>query len=66
MTDSTERIIDADAVYEKAEFLRRTNLKQAGWRTARRNGLRVAEIHGRCYVKGSDWHDYLAARTTGA
>lgn len=61
MSVGTERVIEGDAVYEKQEFLLRANLKQAGWRTARQNGLRVTEVHGRCYVRGRDWINYLQA-----
>lgn len=55
----SDGVIRAGETYRKDEFLKRAGLRQAGWRTARRNGLRVLEANGRAYVKGEDWFAYL-------
>ncbi len=52
-------IVEADAVYQKAEFLCRAGLGEAAFRSARRAGLKVAYVHGRSYIRGRDWIDYL-------
>jgi len=48
-----------DAVYTMAEFTARTGLKRDAIRTARQNGLVVDYRHGRAFVRGDAWLDYL-------
>lgn len=55
---NTEPIL-RDAAYEKSDFLKRVGLKAAAWRTAKRQGLRTIEAHGKAYVRGEDWLAYL-------
>ena len=55
---STEPIL-RDAAYEKTDFLKRVGLKAAAWRTARRQGLRTIQVHGKAFVRGEDWLAYL-------
>lgn len=62
MSASCIEPIAADCSYEKSDFLRRVGLKAHAWRTAVRQGLRVVRCHGRAYVLGRDWIDYLAAQ----
>jgi hypothetical protein len=59
--ERTPGVILSDACYAKEEFLARTGFKQAAWRSARRNGLRVVETGGRAFVLGSDWIAYLSS-----
>jgi len=55
----SDGVIRAGEIYRKDELLKRAGLRQAGWRTARRQGLRVLEANGRCFVRGEDWLSYL-------
>lgn len=57
--------IHRDAAYEKTDFLQRVGLRQAAWRTAKRQGLRTIQIHGRAFVRGEDWLDYLHRMAQG-
>jgi len=52
-------VIRPEEIYRKDEFFRRVGIKQAGYRTARRNGLKVIAAQGRVFVRGSDWIAYL-------
>ena len=61
----TPGVIRADEVYRKDEFLRRAGMKQAGYRTATRNGLRTI-FAGRVWVRGADFIDYLAQVASAA
>lgn len=56
---SKSGIVEVDAVYQKAEFLSRVGLGEAAFRSARRAGLKVAYVHGKAYIRGRDWLDYL-------
>ena len=58
--------ITAEATYTLAEFQKRTGLKEWALRQARRSGLRVLYVHGRGFVRGSDWLDYLATAAEAA
>ncbi|MBX3438254.1 MAG: hypothetical protein KF861_12235 [Planctomycetaceae bacterium] len=55
----TPGIIDPRMIYSKEEFFRRTGLKAAAYREAKKNGLRVRYVHKRVFVYGQDWLDYL-------
>jgi hypothetical protein len=56
--------IDVAAVYHVEEFRRRVGWGIAAFRQAKRNGLRVRHVHGRCYVHGRDFASYLDAQST--
>jgi hypothetical protein len=55
-------VIRADEAYRNDEFMSRVGQTKYGMRAARRKGLRVSYLHGRCYILGADWFAYLAAR----
>jgi hypothetical protein len=52
--------IQRDGLYSLAEFTKRTGLKDWALRAARRAGLRVLYLHGRGFVRGADWFEYVA------
>ncbi len=54
-----EGVIRPGEIYQKNEFLQRVGLKETGFRTARRNGLRVTYTGGKCFVRADDWSQYL-------
>ncbi len=58
--------ITADCVFTLKEFSRRSGLGEWALRQARRSGLRVLYVHGRGFVRGSDWLDYLATAAAAA
>lgn len=62
MADGTHEPIRRGESYRKDQFLARTGMKEAGFRTARRNGLKTHEAAGRTYITGDDWHDFLEGR----
>ena len=51
--------IRADTAYCLPDFMRLTRLGWKSLRRARREGLRVAKIGNRSYVRGSDWIAHL-------
>jgi hypothetical protein len=51
--------IRIDEIYSLAEFQRRTGLKRAGIRSARRRGLRICKAGRNRYVSGLDWAEFL-------
>lgn len=55
-----EGMIERGTAYTLDEFSRRTGLRRTALRMARHAGLAVRRAHGRVYVLGSDWLDYLA------
>lgn len=57
-----EQEIRADAVYTMPEFSRRTSLKRDAIRAARQQGFEVLRMHGRVFVRGSDWLAYCDAQ----
>lgn len=59
MADATTQPIRRGESYRKDQFLARTGMKEAGYRSARRQGLRTIETAGRVYITGDAWHDYL-------
>jgi hypothetical protein len=58
---STSGMIQADALYTLEEFKKRLRVKDATIRTARRAGFRVKYLHGRAFVLGRDWIEYVCA-----
>jgi len=58
--------IRAEDIYTLAEFQRRTGLKEWALRQARRSGLKVIYLHGRGFLRGSDWLDYLSKAADAA
>ena len=52
-------VIHRDEMYTLTEFKRRTNLKDAALRSARRSGLRVLRNGSHAYVLGRDWIDFI-------
>jgi hypothetical protein len=52
-------IVEADAAYTMSEFSARLNLKRWGLREMRRAGLPVRRFHGRTFVLGSDFLQFL-------
>ena len=45
--------------YTKQQFQARTGMREAVYRTARRQGLRTIETAGRAYITGDAWFDYI-------
>ena len=54
-----------DEVYPLELFERSQGLGRAALREARRKGLKVSYLHGRVFVRGVDWLDYLATEGKG-
>lgn len=54
-------MIRSDELYTIEEFKRRLGLKDAAIRSARSKKFRVIHEHGRAFVLGQDWIDYLLA-----
>jgi hypothetical protein len=52
--------IAADESHTLESFSRNTGLKKTALRMARQNGLIVRRVHGRAFVLGQDWLDYLS------
>jgi len=52
--------IENGVTYPLTEFQRRTGLGRHALRQARRQGLRVCRMGGRCYVRGEDFNAFLA------
>ena len=50
-------------VYTKAQFLSRTGMREAAYRTARRSGLSTVETAGRVFISGDAWFQYLESLT---
>jgi hypothetical protein len=59
----TPGVIRVDESYTVAEFRRRTGLGDYAWRQVRRE-LQVIEIGRKQFVRGADWLDLLAMRST--
>ena len=53
-------VVNAAGVYPKETFLRMTGMRQAAWLAAVKNGLQVARINGRVFVRGDEWLRYVA------
>ena len=58
--------ISATEVYPLPLFMRLTGLSNWAMRQARRNGLKLKTAGRRKYVRGADWHEFLATRGDGA
>jgi hypothetical protein len=56
--------IEQHAVYPLCDFQKRVGMTRHGIRSARRNGLKVHYVHGRCFVRGADWIAYLERHGT--
>lgn len=55
-----EGVINPESVYTLNEFSRRVGLtRQNGLRAARNAGLRTIAAHGKKFVRGRDFIDYL-------
>jgi len=52
-------VIKPDEFYTLDELKRRLRFRDAALRAARRQGLRVYRVHGRGFVLGQDWIDYV-------
>lgn len=52
-------VIDVDQIYSLREFLARTGVGKAGFRTMRRNGLTFYRASGRTFITGRDFANYL-------
>lgn len=52
--------IQRDATYTVAQFLHRTAMGRNGLRAAERRGLKTVRVGGRKFIRGEDWHSYLA------
>lgn len=52
-------VIDADHSYTRLEFMARTGIGEESFSKALRNGLSVAKIHGRTFISGAAWIEYL-------
>ncbi len=62
MADKTPGVISRFESYTVAEFRRRTGLGDYAFRQCRKQGLRVVEVGKRRFIRGVDWHQFLAAR----
>lgn len=51
--------IKPDELYTLDELKRRLGFRDAALRAARRQGLRVYRVHGRGFVLGADWIEYV-------
>ena len=51
--------IRADCVYPKEQFKLRTLMEESAYQSAKKNGLRVINCHGRSHIIGADWLRYL-------
>ncbi len=58
-------VIRSGESYALEEFKRRVGLSTWALRKARSHGLVVRYRHGRAFVLGSDWLDYLASTPRG-
>lgn len=54
--------IDPALQYPLERFEQIAGLGRAALREARRKGLKVTYIHGRAFVRGSDWMDYCDSK----
>lgn len=52
-------VINPEALYTLEAIKRRLGIRDATLRAARRAGLRVHYKHGRGFVYGRDWIDYV-------
>ncbi len=57
--------IRPDEQYPLELFEKMAGLGRAALREARRKGLRVEYVHGRCYVRGRDWLEYCDSTAKG-
>ena len=61
---TTPTEIDVNRIYHVVAFRESVGWGIAAFRQAKRNGLRVRHVHGRCYVHGRDFASYLDAQST--
>jgi hypothetical protein len=54
-------VIQADSLYTLEEFKKRLQVKDATLRAARRAGLQIRYLHGRAFIIGRDWIEYVCA-----
>jgi hypothetical protein len=62
MESNTSLLIEPirpDELYPRPLFLQKLAITEATLRSARRRGLRTYRVHGRSYVLGKDWIDYV-------
>src|SRR5215218_5479248 len=57
----TPGVIRGDEAYAMKEFMRRTNFGVWAMRGMRRRGLKVIQVAGRSFVRGSDFLAFLDA-----
>jgi len=65
MESNTSLLIEPirpDELYPRLLFLQKLNITEATLRSARRKGLRTYRVHGRSYVLGRDWIDYVTGQ----
>lgn len=55
--------VRADELYALEEFQQRVGLGRGAMREARRGGLRVRYVHGRAFVLGADWMEYVGSES---
>jgi hypothetical protein len=58
--------IQQNGLYSLPEFKKRTGLKEWAIRSARRAGLRVLYLHGRAFIRGADWMEYVGQKAASA
>lgn len=63
---STPGVISDGESYTLREFSARTGLARYAIAQARKNGLPVIEIGKKRFVRGQDWHAFLAVRAGAA
>jgi hypothetical protein len=56
---ATQQVIDHNKTYSLSGFMATAGWGRMAMRTARAQGLRVVRVAGRCYVRGSDFADFL-------
>ena len=55
--------VERGKMYDYQDFLRRTGLGGYAMRQAKKKGLVVVELHGKQFVRGDDWFDYVERQT---
>lgn len=63
VSNAVSGVIRADEIYTIDEFKRRLRIRDATLRAARRAGLSVRYVHGRAFVFGRDWIEYVGNAT---
>jgi hypothetical protein len=66
MTDAHLDAVSPDLLYPMTILEKITGLGRAALRSARRSGLRVYYVHGRSFIHGRDWIEYVKTHGKGS